>query len=227
MKLSFLTALLLLLLHHGTLGQQVTNNAPLKFNQSNFSNLKLGQSIYSYQEITFTNTTDQKLFLDNINIDNSNYKILDVRLASNNRVKDTLYSQEKYRAFIKWSTWDKSGPFDDTLHITFRFKNHADIEQNIYLKGYVTETPKIEFETLKLDADTIPEGGPYIFEFKFKNIGTQEVFIKNVRSSCGCLIPTWPKKPILPGETGIIEGKYLTKGRRAYFYKSMTIESNA
>ncbi|WP_286491945.1 DUF1573 domain-containing protein [Empedobacter brevis] len=36
--------------------------------------------------------------------------------------------------------------------------------------------------------------------FKFKNTGNQPLIIKNVKSTCGCLVPSQPTEPILPGK---------------------------
>ena len=47
-----------------------------------------------------------------------------------------------------------------------------------------------------------------------------------VRSSCGCTVPTWPRKPIMPGQEETIKVKYDTR-RMGRIYKSITIYSNA
>ncbi len=55
--------------------------------------------------------------------------------------------------------------------------------------------------------------------YKFQNIGTGPLLIKNVRSTCGCTVPKWPKEPIPPGGTGEIKvifrtGTYLNKVKK-------------
>lgn len=44
--------------------------------------------------------------------------------------------------------------------------------------------------------------------FEFTNTGDAPLVINDVKSSCGCTVPTKPTEPILPGKTGIIEVKY-------------------
>ena len=41
--------------------------------------------------------------------------------------------------------------------------------------------------------------------FPFVNKGKQAVSIDSVKASCGCLTPSYPKRPIEPGETGFID----------------------
>jgi len=64
------------------------------------------------------------------------------------------------------------------------------------------------------------------YEFVFKNTGKSPLIIRDVKSSCGCTVPEWSKKPVLPKEKGIIKVKYDTK-RIGEFYKIITVYSNA
>lgn len=63
-------------------------------------------------------------------------------------------------------------------------------------------------------------------QFNFKNTGKEPLVLSKVRSSCGCTVPTWPRKPILPGNEASIEVKYDTR-RPGHFHKTITIYSNA
>lgn len=59
------------------------------------------------------------------------------------------------------------------------------------------------------------ESGYQQCQFSFTVTGDAEVSIIGALSSCGCTIPTYPKHPIRPGETGIIDVTYDTAGRPA------------
>jgi hypothetical protein len=76
------------------------------------------------------------------------------------------------------------------------------------------------------DYGTIKQGDNGTCEFKFKNTGKEPLIISNARGSCGCTVPTWPKEPIIKGETSAIQVHYDTK-RIGAFTKTVTIESNA
>ncbi|MCD4665566.1 MAG: DUF1573 domain-containing protein, partial [Bacteroidales bacterium] len=62
--------------------------------------------------------------------------------------------------------------------------------------------------------------------FKFTNDGKEPLILSNVRSSCGCTVPTWPRQPILPGQSDVIKVKYDTK-RVGMINKSVHVYSNA
>lgn len=87
------------------------------------------------------------------------------------------------------------------------------------------EGASIEFETTSHDYGTIPQGGDGTYEFVFKNTGKVPLLLTNVRSSCGCTIPEWPKKPLNKGEEGKIKVSYNTRITGS-FSKSISVYSN-
>jgi len=86
--------------------------------------------------------------------------------------------------------------------------------------------PKIEFKEETIDYGTVTKGddsGLRVFEFK--NIGDAPLIISDVKSSCGCTVPTKPQEPIMPGKTGKIEVQYnMNPGPIS---KTITVQSNA
>ncbi|HPE35035.1 MAG TPA: DUF1573 domain-containing protein [Bacteroidales bacterium] len=86
--------------------------------------------------------------------------------------------------------------------------------------------PVITFEKTVHDYGTIPYNGDGNCEFNFTNTGKEPLILTNVRSSCGCTVPKWPREPILPGESGVIHVKYSTN-RIGTINKSVTVQSNA
>ncbi|MCC7302101.1 MAG: DUF1573 domain-containing protein [Bacteroidia bacterium] len=86
--------------------------------------------------------------------------------------------------------------------------------------------PEISFENDVVDYGTIEYNSNGEREFKFKNTGKEPLIIQSATGSCGCTVPTPPKEPIKPGETGVIKVKYDTK-RVGSFEKTITVMSNA
>jgi hypothetical protein len=84
----------------------------------------------------------------------------------------------------------------------------------------------IQFETTEHDFGTISEKGDGTFSFVFKNTGKEPLILNNVRSSCGCTIPEWPKEPIKKGGKGTIKVSYNTRITGS-FSKKITVYSNA
>ncbi|MFT4801884.1 MAG: hypothetical protein ACI93N_001659 [Flavobacteriaceae bacterium] len=85
---------------------------------------------------------------------------------------------------------------------------------------------KIEFKTDIIDYGEIAKGSDGIRTFEFTNTGDAPLIISNVKSSCGCTVPSKPDGPIAPGESSIIEVKYDTK-RLGPIRKTVTVYSNA
>ena len=86
---------------------------------------------------------------------------------------------------------------------------------------------KIEFKESEFDFKDLDEGPQAKHEFVFKNTGKEPLILTNVKASCGCTTPSWPKEPVLPGQEGKILVTYNTQGRPGPFTKSITITSNA
>ena len=86
-------------------------------------------------------------------------------------------------------------------------------------------SPQIEFETTIIDYGTIENGSDGARVFKFKNTGSADLIITNVKSTCGCTIPKKPDGPIAPGESSEIIVRYDTK-RTGPFRKTITVYTN-
>jgi len=86
--------------------------------------------------------------------------------------------------------------------------------------------PEITFEKLVHDYGTVAFGGDGVCTFKFTNTGKEPLILQQPQSSCGCTVPTWPKEPILPGESNEIQVTYNTK-KAGPINKTVTVRSNA
>ena len=85
--------------------------------------------------------------------------------------------------------------------------------------------PEIEFEEMVHDYGDVPYNGNGECEFRFTNTGDAPLLIQKPKSSCGCTIPSWPDKPILPGKSDVIKVTYRTN-RTGNFNKTITVTSN-
>jgi hypothetical protein len=85
--------------------------------------------------------------------------------------------------------------------------------------------PKMQFDVTTIDYGTIEKGAEPLRKFKFTNVGNEPLIIKGAKGSCGCVVPVYPKEPIMPGETDVIEVRYDTQ-RVGPFQKQVTINTN-
>ncbi|MCB0546491.1 MAG: DUF1573 domain-containing protein [Phaeodactylibacter sp.] len=86
--------------------------------------------------------------------------------------------------------------------------------------------PVMAFETETVDYGVIEQGADPYRVFKFTNTGNEPLIITNAKGSCGCTVPTYPKEPIAPGESGEIKVRYDTN-RLGKFTKRVTLTTNA
>lgn len=86
--------------------------------------------------------------------------------------------------------------------------------------------PVMTFESETVDYGVIEQGSEPYRVFKFTNTGNAPLIITNAKGSCGCTVPTFPKEPISPGESGEIKVRYDTN-RLGKFTKRVTLNTNA
>jgi hypothetical protein len=90
----------------------------------------------------------------------------------------------------------------------------------------VDSTLIIKFVSTVHDYGTIEQGSDGSCNFVFTSTGQTPLVLSNVRASCGCTVPTWPREPILPGKEGSIKVVYNTN-LVGSFNKSISVSSNA
>lgn len=84
----------------------------------------------------------------------------------------------------------------------------------------------ISFLNTSYDAGTVSKNAGLNYDFEFTNIGNEPLFISNVRTSCNCTVASFPREPILPGESEKIKIELDTKIPGS-FKKVIAVYSNA
>jgi len=90
-----------------------------------------------------------------------------------------------------------------------------------------TNKSEITFETPVHDYGSVYQGANGNCEFQFTNTGKEPLILSDVKTSCGCTVPSWPKEPILPGKTGIIKVNYTKMNTPGIISKQIAVYSNA
>ncbi len=85
---------------------------------------------------------------------------------------------------------------------------------------------RISFRSTDHDFGMITTGAEAKHYFVFTNEGRSPLVIMNVRTACGCMVPSWPREPIAPGRKDSLAVEYNTK-IKGTFSKSITVQSNA
>jgi hypothetical protein len=85
---------------------------------------------------------------------------------------------------------------------------------------------KMAWVEMEYDFGSIEQGSPVSHDFEFTNNGEAPLVINNVKTSCGCTVPNYPKDPIMPGESEMIKVTY-NAAKVGSFNKKITVMSNA
>lgn len=123
------------------------------------------------------------------------------------------------------------------LFVTVSFATAQEIQFVSYKSGdYAKAASASEKEGAKMNQPgisatewnygQIKNGSTGFRYFKFTNTGTGPLVISNAKGSCGCTVPSYPKEPIMPGQSEFIKVKYDTK-RTGSFTKYVTLTTNA
>lgn len=86
--------------------------------------------------------------------------------------------------------------------------------------------PQITFVATSFNFDTLKANANATGKFIYTNTGSAPLIIESAKASCGCTMPTYSTKPLMPGETGEITVRYNTALRGA-FRKTLVVISNA
>ncbi len=77
------------------------------------------------------------------------------------------------------------------------------------------------------DFGTVVDGDIVTYEYTFKNSGNQPLIIYKTEVACNCTTADWPKRPIMPGQSGAIKVTFKSEGNVGKVNKQIYVKSNA
>ena len=91
--------------------------------------------------------------------------------------------------------------------------------------------PQADPTSMKFDREVhdfgrVKEGEIAKTVFRFTNTGKKPLIISSAMGSCGCTVPSWPKEPVKPGETGEIKVEFNSEGKKGENEKTVTVNAN-
>lgn len=72
----------------------------------------------------------------------------------------------------------------------------------------------------------VNEGEVLKYDFYFTNTGDIPLIISNYKVACSCTKVVFPKEPILPGQTGVVQTTFDTNGKIGWQYRSIKLFAN-
>lgn len=86
--------------------------------------------------------------------------------------------------------------------------------------------PAVEFNETVHDFGNIPNGIPVKTVFTYKNTGESPLVVSDIKSTCGCTVPSNWTKEVMPGQTGQFEVEFNGKGNGNQVSKTITLTTN-
>jgi hypothetical protein len=100
------------------------------------------------------------------------------------------------------------------------------ISGNAQLEPKATETgTAVQVETPRQNLGTMKTGETYACTFILTNTGDAPLVITNIKTTCGCTVPTWSRQPVAPGATAEIKVE-VTPDTPGNFRKTVTVYGN-
>ncbi|MFI5134492.1 MAG: DUF1573 domain-containing protein [Chitinophagales bacterium] len=94
------------------------------------------------------------------------------------------------------------------------------------LTGNEEKLPELTFETTSHDFGKLTEGDKVEYDFRFTNTGEAPLLISDVKASCGCTTPDWPKGVIKAGQSDVVKVVYNSQGHLGTFSKGIVVTAN-
>jgi len=88
------------------------------------------------------------------------------------------------------------------------------------------KTPKLKISLLKHNFGNVEEGKIVTATINFKNVGTGQLTITDVKSSCGCTAALLSNKVLEPNQSGSIRIELDTSNREGKMTRTVTLYSN-
>lgn len=90
-----------------------------------------------------------------------------------------------------------------------------------------TQMPRITFNEDIHDFGTLGQNDKREHTFTFKNTSDHNLYVMNVKTSCGCTVASYSEEKIKPGEAGEININYDPKDRSGLQEKKIIVTTNA
>ena len=85
---------------------------------------------------------------------------------------------------------------------------------------------RMEFAETEYQFGEVDEGAVVRHTFAFTNTGEVPLLITDARSTCGCTVPSYPKEPVAPGDSGTVEVVFNTAHKNGRQRKPVTLTAN-
>lgn len=84
----------------------------------------------------------------------------------------------------------------------------------------------IAIDSSFFDFGTVKQGVMVKRTFQFTNTGADSLVITDVKTTCGCTVPDWPRQPVPPGGKGEIKVEFNTANKAGRQLRILRVVAN-
>ena len=92
--------------------------------------------------------------------------------------------------------------------------------------GFIFEKKGIVWSKLEIDFGNIYQGEVPKTSFTCYNYSDSVLVFENVMPSCGCVVPSWQRTPINPGDSSVLSIEFDSKGKSKQHSKTIAVYTN-
>ncbi len=105
-------------------------------------------------------------------------------------------------------------------------RKQISIKDDLIPSKYMNNPATMVFDTTLHDFGTIKQGDKVKCQFKFTNTSNNDLLIVKGYGSCGCTVPSYPKAPVKPGESAVIDVQFNSAHKAGKQHKKIVLEAN-
>ena len=205
---------------------------------------KIGSVLAKTNHIAFVKIKENKVVTDSLEIINNSDAAVELKFRQTPGHLKTWVKpsslKPKEKGFI-YVTYDASKikTFGFVMHrIYLDIDGKSDYRNSIGISATIEEdfsslsaeelasAPVVNFSEMTFDFGEIKQGDKVEHTFNMKNTGKRDLFIRNVKTTCGCTAVTPEKKIIAPNESVPLKVVFNSKGKRGRQNKAITVITN-
>ncbi len=147
--------------------------------------------------------------------------------------KEELAPGESIKIHVEFNSRGRRGSQRKTIYIysndtnapEFRLKLTGKVEMPVNASS-VSEGPLLKLEKNQHNFGKLKEGDVVDVTIRFKNTGSENLLIKDVKSSCGCTAAVLSSRNLKPGEEGELKIEFDSSNRVGSITRTVTLYTN-
>lgn len=186
-----------------------------------FSFGDIRQNIFVEHDFLISNTGDDSLIIADVKAS--------CGCTAAQPEKNVLKPGETSKINVKFNTIGREGQQKKYVYVITNDRENPEFRLS-FTANVVPDTqtsgPRLQLSESKHDFGPMEEGKIAGWKVDFKNTGTSELNIKDIKTSCGCTAASVTGRHIKPGESGSLRIEFDSAGKAGRLSRTVTLYTN-